>query len=216
MAAALGITPEYLAVMKKRNRLPLKEMADFCARRHISINWLLYNQHPDSITSTTRRFFYKSNLPPPIQLATPPKKEPARQIKDETAIIAALEKEAKRYLGAQVPILGSIKRPIECWAGYTKKQVKSVCIYSLFGKLFETTDLIGARLPVVSYIFHHIVGYSDFFACPVIILRDRQDRVVDICFYRPRRPDRELPKYLCKPADKKLAGWGKYFLYPFQ
>jgi hypothetical protein len=166
-----------------------------------------------------------SNLPPPIQLATSPKKEPARQIKDETAIIAALEKEAKRYLSAQVPILGSIKRPIECWeceivhqnkTGYTKKQVKSVCIYSLFGKLFETTDLIGARLPVVNYIFHHIVGYSNFFACPVIILRDRQDRVVDICFYRPRRPDRELPKYLYKPVDKKPAGRGKYFLYPFQ
>ena len=58
VARALGITPEYLAVIKRRNYLPLKEIADFCARRRISINWLLYNQHPDSVTQTTHRFFY--------------------------------------------------------------------------------------------------------------------------------------------------------------
>ncbi len=166
-----------------------------------------------------------SNLPPPIQLKNPPNKKTDRQEVNETALIAALEKEAKRYLSAQMPIFGKIKRPIECWEceityqdkfGYPKKEIKAICIYSVFEKLFETTDLIGARLSVVHYIFHHIVGYSDFFDCPAIILRDRMDRVVDICFYRPKRPDRELPKYLYKPTDKKPHKRGKYFLYPFQ
>jgi len=58
VAAALGITPEHLSVLKKRQKLPLKEILDFCARRSISANWLLYDQDPHSLCEKTDRFVY--------------------------------------------------------------------------------------------------------------------------------------------------------------
>ena len=55
VAEALGITPAYFAVLKKRNSLPLERIADFCARRKISINWLLYDQAPKSLEESTEK-----------------------------------------------------------------------------------------------------------------------------------------------------------------
>ncbi len=58
VAQALGITPEYLSMLKKRNRLPLQEILDFCAARSISANWLLYDQDPHSLCERTEKFAY--------------------------------------------------------------------------------------------------------------------------------------------------------------
>ena len=58
VAKALGISPENLSMLKRRGRLPLPELLDFCARRGISINWLLYDQDPASLCDTTERFAY--------------------------------------------------------------------------------------------------------------------------------------------------------------
>ncbi|BBG66673.1 phage repressor protein, putative [Hydrogenimonas sp.] len=56
VAEALGIAPAYFAVLKKRESVPLEQIADFCAERKISINWLLYDQAPKSLEESTEKF----------------------------------------------------------------------------------------------------------------------------------------------------------------
>ncbi len=56
VAEALGIAPAYFAVLKKRGSVPLAQVADFCAGRKISINWLLYDQSPRSLEESTEKF----------------------------------------------------------------------------------------------------------------------------------------------------------------
>lgn len=55
VARELHITPANLSMMKKRDNLPLEEIAIFCAKRNISINWVLYDQMPDSLNEQTDR-----------------------------------------------------------------------------------------------------------------------------------------------------------------
>lgn len=57
VAALLGISQMNFATLKKRNRIPFEELLDFCAKRSISINWLLYGQSPESLIEPTNRFF---------------------------------------------------------------------------------------------------------------------------------------------------------------
>jgi len=56
VAKALGITPEHLSMLKKRNKIPYKELAFFCAKRKISINWILFDQQINTITAETEKF----------------------------------------------------------------------------------------------------------------------------------------------------------------
>ena len=56
VASALGVAPVTLASMKKRGSIPFEAIASFCARRAISLNWLLFNQAPESLVESTNRF----------------------------------------------------------------------------------------------------------------------------------------------------------------
>ena len=56
VAEALGIAPSYFAVLKKRGSIPFASIADFCAQRKISINWLLYDQTPKSLEESTEKY----------------------------------------------------------------------------------------------------------------------------------------------------------------
>jgi len=56
VAEALGIVPAYFSVLKKRGTLPLGQISDFCAKRRISINWLLYDQAPKSLEESTEKY----------------------------------------------------------------------------------------------------------------------------------------------------------------
>ncbi len=56
IADILGIKQLSFATMKKRGKLPLHEILDFCAKRKISINWLLYNQSTKSIEAQTEKY----------------------------------------------------------------------------------------------------------------------------------------------------------------
>jgi SOS-response transcriptional repressor LexA len=56
VAKALGITPEHLSILKKRNKIPYEEIAYFCAKRKISINWLLFDQDISAISNETEKF----------------------------------------------------------------------------------------------------------------------------------------------------------------
>ena len=56
VAKALGITPEHLSMLKKRNKIPYEELAFFCAKRKISLNWILFDQQIDTIAAETEKF----------------------------------------------------------------------------------------------------------------------------------------------------------------
>jgi SOS-response transcriptional repressor LexA len=57
VADMLGISQMNFATMKKRNKVPFQELLDFCAKRSIAINWILYNQAPESLVEPTNRFY---------------------------------------------------------------------------------------------------------------------------------------------------------------
>ncbi|WP_297440873.1 LexA family transcriptional regulator [Sulfurimonas sp.] len=57
VAESLGISQMNFATMKKRNKIPFNELLDFCAKRSISINWLLYGQSPESLVEATNKFY---------------------------------------------------------------------------------------------------------------------------------------------------------------
>lgn len=84
-------------------------------------------------------------------------------------------------------------------------------------KLFEGPYIENVDAAVAKYIFEKIIGYSNYFSAPVIIIRDRNGDVVDIVKYRPSREGYEnLPKYLQEKSVNKPNGRGESFLYPFQ
>jgi len=57
VADILGISQMNFATMKKRNKIPFTELLDFCAKKSISINWLLYGQSPESLIEATNKFY---------------------------------------------------------------------------------------------------------------------------------------------------------------
>lgn len=56
VAEALGINQLTLATMKNRAKIPYKEILEFCAKRKISINWLLFDQVVESLQAETDKF----------------------------------------------------------------------------------------------------------------------------------------------------------------
>ena len=66
VAEVLGISQMNFATMKKRNKIPFAELLDFCAKRSISINWMLYGQSPESLVEATNnhmvRYFTDINV----------------------------------------------------------------------------------------------------------------------------------------------------------
>jgi len=63
VAELLDISQMNFATMKKRNKIPFNELRDFCAKRSIAINWLLYNQSPESLIEPTNRFYMVRYFP---------------------------------------------------------------------------------------------------------------------------------------------------------
>jgi DNA-binding Xre family transcriptional regulator len=57
VAEALGISQMNFATMKKRDKIPFNELLDFCAKKAISINWMLYGQSPESLVEATNKFY---------------------------------------------------------------------------------------------------------------------------------------------------------------
>ena len=56
VAEALEINQITLATMKNRQKIPYKEILEFCAKRKISINWLLFDQIVESLQIETDKF----------------------------------------------------------------------------------------------------------------------------------------------------------------
>lgn len=65
VAAALGLSKESLSHLKKREAIPYEQIAFFCAKRKISINWILFDQLPKSLEEETEKYAkikYFSNI----------------------------------------------------------------------------------------------------------------------------------------------------------
>ena len=57
IADLLSISQMNFATLKKRDKIPFEELLNFCAKRSLSINWLLYNQAPESLIEPTNKFY---------------------------------------------------------------------------------------------------------------------------------------------------------------
>jgi len=59
VAESLELSQANFATMKNRGKIPYSNILNFCAKRRISINWLLYNQNPSSLLDSTDRYWVK-------------------------------------------------------------------------------------------------------------------------------------------------------------
>lgn len=59
VANSLELTQANFATMKNRGKIPYSNILNFCAKKKISINWLLYNQNPGSLVDTTDKYWIK-------------------------------------------------------------------------------------------------------------------------------------------------------------
>ncbi len=59
VATALNISQANFATMKNRAKIPYTNILEFCAKKKISINWLLYNQNPSSLVDSTDKYWIK-------------------------------------------------------------------------------------------------------------------------------------------------------------
>ena len=53
IADALGISREHFSRSKKSDNIPLKPIIEFCAKENIVINYILFDQSPDSLAQST-------------------------------------------------------------------------------------------------------------------------------------------------------------------
>ncbi|MDR2153200.1 MAG: helix-turn-helix domain-containing protein [Helicobacteraceae bacterium] len=58
IARELGVSAGALATLKNRDRLPIEEIAAFCAKRRVSINWVLFNQSAASLVENTEKYSF--------------------------------------------------------------------------------------------------------------------------------------------------------------
>jgi len=70
IAAELGLTPDYYAVIKKRDKVPYLSLALFAQKEHINLNWLLLGSppkflsvNPEKMLDQNRTACYNSATP---------------------------------------------------------------------------------------------------------------------------------------------------------
>ncbi|MAC82884.1 MAG: peptidase S24 [Arcobacter sp.] len=59
VATSLELSQANFATMKNRGKIPYSNILNFCAKKKISINWLLYNQNPGSLVDSTDKYWIK-------------------------------------------------------------------------------------------------------------------------------------------------------------
>ncbi|MBU3014848.1 helix-turn-helix transcriptional regulator [Poseidonibacter lekithochrous] len=59
VATSLELSQANFATMKNRGKIPYSNILNFCAKKKISINWLLYNQSPGSLVDSTDKYWIK-------------------------------------------------------------------------------------------------------------------------------------------------------------
>jgi len=128
--------------------------------------------------------------------------------KDNTQLIANLERDAKRYLSNNRDVYSLIE--LEVNNNISQRVRLSKYLHKLFAYYLMPVDNIS----YAKYLFENIIGYDNYFNCPVIIIRDTSNRAVDIVRYRPYRDGyTDMPKYLYTKSSKKPTN---SYLYPLQ
>jgi len=56
IASALNMSKESFSIMKKKGNIPYEQISKFCAKRKISINWILFDQLPKSLEEETEKY----------------------------------------------------------------------------------------------------------------------------------------------------------------
>ncbi len=111
-----------------------------------------------------------------------PRNKPVK--KDNELLLANLETMANKYLHA------SHKRYKNKWSYMTldvdSVETEVVRVAPYLEKLFEGY-LIPTDEKFAKYLFSKVIGYCEYFNCPVIIIRDEGETVVDIIKYRPEK-----------------------------
>lgn len=92
----------------------------------------------------------------------------------------------------------------------------TIHLNSHFHKLFECTTLSIDHKDKVDYLFKHILGFSDYWKAPSIIIRDSKNKIVDMVAYRPKDPQTGLEKKGMKYYYKNQNNRGDDFIYPFE
>lgn len=59
VANSLDLSQANFATMKNRGKIPFSNILNFCAKKKISINWLLYDQNPGSLIDSTDKYWIK-------------------------------------------------------------------------------------------------------------------------------------------------------------
>ena len=59
VATSLELSQANFATMKNRGKIPFSNILNFCAKKKISINWLLYDQNPGSLVDSTDKYWIK-------------------------------------------------------------------------------------------------------------------------------------------------------------
>ena len=59
VANYLQLSQANFTTMKNRGKIPFSNILNFCAKKKISINWLLYDQNPGSLVDTTDKYWIK-------------------------------------------------------------------------------------------------------------------------------------------------------------
>jgi len=54
IATALGLTPDYYAVIKKRGKVPYLSLALFAQKEKLNLNWLLLGSSPKHLCTETK------------------------------------------------------------------------------------------------------------------------------------------------------------------
>lgn len=62
IAIALNMTPTQYANNKKRNNIPFRHIAEFCAKNFITINWVLYGQSTQKLLENDEEIFRIKHL----------------------------------------------------------------------------------------------------------------------------------------------------------
>ncbi len=149
--------------------------------------------------------------------------KPMTMPKDNQKLMAALAIKANKYLFAspQRVICGK-GHPVSKWGYFTleiedkdgKIKIDEVIrVAPVFEKLFEG-HIVPTDKKFAKYLFDKVIGYDPYFNCPVIIIRDESEKVVDIVRYRPERDGKPLDmKYLYTKSEEKPDS---VYLFPLQ
>jgi len=148
-----------------------------------------------------------------VEKRTPLKREPKKKEID----LNKLSRSVQAELSASATFAPKII-PIDITDanGYVRERREELHIHSEFEKLFEARKIEPIHFEKMNYLFKNIIGYSSFWKSPSIVIRDRNNKAVDLVAYRPK--DKETGEEIkgMKYFYRNQNNRGDDFVYPFE